>query len=421
MKRSSGEQFGDRDFESESEPPPAAHRDLPANQLRRLWAHIPELDGIRGLAILAVVIHHFAEFRPAGGLQTVVRTIYNLGWCGVDLFFVLSGFLITGILLDTLESPDYFGSFYGRRVLRIFPLYYTFLLLYFHGAVPLAHALGKWPEVNADAEGWFWLYLQNWKAVMGDEPMNITHFWSLAVEEQFYLVWPTVVYFVGQRRLQWICLGMIVGALALRCFWHAGPSGEVLYMATVTRMDSLAVGALAAILVRNGKPLETLRRRLGAIAAAAGGGFAALFVGLFVAGARTDHSAPYIRTWGYSLLGTTFACLVAYCAINSRTGNPVCVLMRSGFLTRLGKYSYCIYIVHMIIAYFFLRAAHNVSAALGPASNLPLSWLSAAAGLAASYGVALVSWNLLEKRCLALKRYFPYSLGEKMHQPNMLH
>jgi peptidoglycan/LPS O-acetylase OafA/YrhL len=389
---------------------PAARLDLTRKQPREAGAHVRELDGIRGLAILAVVIYHFADFSPVGGLQAAVWTVSKLGWCGVDLFFVLSGFLITGVLIDTRECPEYFKSFYGRRMLRIFPLYYAFLLLYFHGALPLAHALGKWPEITTEAEGWFWLYLQNWKAVMGYEPLNITHFWSLAVEEQFYLVWPAVVYFALRRRLLWICVGMAAMGLALRCIWQTHPNGgTVLYMATVMRMDTLAFGALAAVLVRDGRFRETLRGLVGAMTVVTGGGFAALFVVLFVTGRRNDQGAPYIRTWGYSLLAATFACLVIYCVLNAGTKNRVCVLMRSGVLTRLGKYSYCIYVVHMLIAYFFKKAERTVAAMLGPSFNIPLSCLTEVAGLAASFGVALISWNLLEKRCLALKRYFPYS------------
>src|SRR5215469_344071 len=105
-------------------------------------AHIPELDGVRGLAILMVVIYHAGQIQADTFVERWIKTAVCFGWSGVDLFFVLSGFLITGILLETKSSPQYFTSFYGRRALRIFPLYYAVLVLYFHVAVPLAHQLG---------------------------------------------------------------------------------------------------------------------------------------------------------------------------------------------------------------------------------------------------------------------------------------
>src|SRR5580700_10788924 len=108
--------------------------------------HVPELDGIRGIAILMVIVYHAGQIIPHNTVESVLEWGVCFGWSGVDLFFVLSGFLITGILLDTTTSPQYFTSFYGRRALRIFPLYYATLLLYFHLAVPLAHGLGYWPE-----------------------------------------------------------------------------------------------------------------------------------------------------------------------------------------------------------------------------------------------------------------------------------
>ena len=164
---------------------------------------IKELDGVRGIAILLVLLHHF---EPPAGLPTAIVAGAYLGWSGVDLIFVLSGFLITGILLDTRDSPNYFTTFYARRALRILPLYFLTTLIYFR------------LEPNP-LERWFWSHLSNWKSAFGQDVPALSHFWSLAVEEQFYLVWPLVVILSPKRAMPRVCLcrGEFVGiAMPLR-------------------------------------------------------------------------------------------------------------------------------------------------------------------------------------------------------------
>lgn len=370
--------------------------------------HLPELDGIRGIAILLVVYYHAGQFVPDGGLQDVYVLVCILGWCGVDLFFVLSGFLITGILLDTRESPDYFRSFYGRRAVRIVPLYAVFLLLYFHVAIPLAHHLGKWPEISSAGEIWFWTYLTNWRAAWGYEYKNISHFWTLAIEEQFYLVWPAVVFFAGRRSLRWVCLSLIAGSLLLRSFWDI-PGERSMLMATPMRVDSLAFGALAALLMRDPQWAPKLAGWTGKAAAAS----FLLLLGVFWlardSAVPTDPRAPYVSTYGLTLLGVLFTCLVLRCAL--KQGVRFRSLMRWRPLRRMGKYSYCIYVVHLPISYFCIKVENAWRTGRGLGSNIPLSLFTTAACVALSYGVALVSWNLLERRFLELKKYFPYRNG----------
>src|SRR5947209_10880356 len=135
-------------------------------------SRIPELDGIRGIAILMVLMVHFGS---APGLPSAVGAVVEFGWAGVDLFFVLSGFLITGILLSTRQHEGYFSTFYRNRTLRIFPIYYAFLLV----ALVLAP---EWKQVA------YWLYLGHFMNA-SDQPIKyMRHFWSLAIEEQFYLL-----------------------------------------------------------------------------------------------------------------------------------------------------------------------------------------------------------------------------------------
>ena len=156
---------------------------------------IPALDGLRGIAILLVLIHHLTIYRPEGGLDSWIAAVPLFGWCGVNLFFVLSGFLITGILLDTRDSPVFYRSFFARRVLRIFPLYYGVLFLGF----VLAPLLLPMPDAYGRHQLWLWTYLANFAMPFGKGEPAFSHFWSLCVEEQFYLVWPFLVRRSGLR------------------------------------------------------------------------------------------------------------------------------------------------------------------------------------------------------------------------------
>jgi len=179
------------------------------------------LDGLRGVAILLVLFLHFIIGQGVPAPSVLVDWwfigIVRAGWMGVDLFFVLSGFLITGILLDTKGSRHYFRQFYTRRVLRIFPLYYGSLVLFLILLPTLFPDDQVLHDLHADAV-WFWTYLYNVKvAAAGFTPSSaLGHFWSLAVEEQFYLIWPIVVLCLGRRHLLGAFWAGVVGALLCR-------------------------------------------------------------------------------------------------------------------------------------------------------------------------------------------------------------
>ena len=155
----------------------------------RVRGQLPELDGIRGLAILVVLLHNVGYFdEPADSLALkLLRVAFGAGWTGVQLFFVLSGFLITGILLDTKRDAHYFRSFYLRRILRIFTLYYLTLAVAF---VLLPHLvdLDEWPARARHSQSWYWTYLINWTGPFLGAVPGFPHFRSLAIDEQFYLV-----------------------------------------------------------------------------------------------------------------------------------------------------------------------------------------------------------------------------------------
>jgi peptidoglycan/LPS O-acetylase OafA/YrhL len=190
--------------------------------------HIPQLDGMRGLAILLVLFAHSAI---AFTRVPAFRWIENYGNLGVQLFFVLSGFLITRILLDTKDTPHFFRNFFVRRALRIYPLYYVLLGFVVFSGLVHQHGVRWWPYI---------LYLSNIIYGAGTEPSPLGPVWSLAVEEQFYLVWPFVVSVVSRRGLERLCVAMIVGAVGLRL------TGVMQFHNTLVQLDALAAGALVA-------------------------------------------------------------------------------------------------------------------------------------------------------------------------------
>lgn len=349
---------------------------------------IPELDGVRGLAILLVLAVHFGlTANPPEPLYSLLR----LGWSGVDLFFVLSGFLITGILLDTRESPHYFRSFYMRRALRIFPLYYAFIAAFFFAVLPLAHALQR-PVPPGPAQGWYWLYLSNWQSALGPDYAFLSHLWSLSIEEQFYLVWAPVVLWLGRRHLPALCTVLIVGAPVLRYLWRDHPySPEFLYRLTPFRVDTLAWGALLAVIVRREASLSRLLRLAKPLAAVSAVALAAIFLRF-----GTKNSQPVVAVAGYTLFGILYFFVV----LAGFRGWPP---LRASWLRTFGKYSYGVYVLHFPLVGYFYLAMEPVARWIGP---IPAAISAFAVGSAIALGLARVSWILIERRFLAWKERF---------------
>jgi len=376
--------------------------------------HVPVLDGLRAVAILGVMLMHFTIVEPrilqASNLpDRVLWQIGLAGWVGVDLFFVLSGFLITGILLDTKGGEGYFRNFYMRRVLRILPLYYGSLVVLFlvipMVAPAIVHDIGR----LSHGQVWLWTYLSNiaigitgsWQAV----PPLTGHYWSLAVEEQFYLLWPLVVYSVSRSRLLSVALGLWVGALALRIamLW-LGVSPTSVFVLTPTRMDGLAAGAAVATLARHPGGLLAVRQ---AIKRALSGGAVGLALIVLATGTLGQYDA-IMQTAGFTLLSSTFAALLAFLLL-AEERSLVHRFLAHPWARHIGMRSYALYVFHPWALKATARAwkAHLVPLVgdSGMAEQI-MFWLVC---LAASLAAAEVSWHLLEKRCLALKRFFPRS------------
>jgi peptidoglycan/LPS O-acetylase OafA/YrhL len=359
--------------------------------------HIRELDGLRGIAILLVMLHHFW---PTRGILAPWKPLAHLGWIGVDLFFVISGFLITGILLDTRESPRYFRNFYARRALRIFPLYYLFLALAFL-LIPLAQGGPWWESEFVSTSGsplWYVLYGSNVReAITGHEPAYVlAPLWSLSIEEQFYLSFPLVVVLVSPRSLRRLLLALVLLAPLWRTvtmlLWPANE--RIQYLATFSRMDVLALGGILALLFRSKEMLllrpATTRRLL--LLALAGCGIAFALTGL-------DRTQPFCRTAGYSLVGLLFALLICWTAQNR--GLPATGWLRFGPLCSLGTICYGTYLLQRPAEVIVGKLASRVGLA-SDLDSLPGLFVKCVAAV----GIAFLSWNCFEKPLLSLKRRF---------------
>jgi peptidoglycan/LPS O-acetylase OafA/YrhL len=376
-------------------------------------SHIAVLDGVRGVAILLVLIFHFSIYghglAPSGlFIDRLYYRVSGAGWIGVDLFFVLSGFLITGILYDAKESKHYFRNFYARRVLRIFPLYYGALILFL---IVLPWLRPDHSGLNSMARDgvWYWSYLSNVKFALDGWPQfgAIGHFWSLAVEEQFYLLWPALVLTLSRRQLQIACLVCVIGALAVRIALSAHGNNTAAFVLTPARIDALAVGAYLAVTARGPEGLHRLSRLALPIAALLS--LAALVI--FVLRKGFAGYDPVVSTIGLTILACLFGAVLVV-ALTSAHDTFVARAFGSSFLSFFGRYSYGIYVFHHPILFF---KTGLVPLALVPSvfgSQLLRQLVFVVIATAVAVTLAFSSWHLFEKRFLKLKTFFPYRSPE---------
>jgi peptidoglycan/LPS O-acetylase OafA/YrhL len=340
-------------------------------------ARIRQLDAVRGIAILVVIFHNQSTKYPSLHLQG----IFANGWMGVDLFFVLSGFLITGILIDTKSSEGYFRNFYARRCLRIWPLYYAaiaFMLV----AVPLLQPSTAEEIYTRSSPWWSYpIFLQNF---LVQSPTHATGLlavtWSLAVEEQFYLVWPWIVWFASEAQLRRFAVAVIVLSAPLR-YWLLSSFGVDLYQNTFCRLDGLMAGAFLAMLARSAtlNPEKFIPRAWILLGVAGPLAFALEAMGM--------------RWLVYSCSAMASAAFVYLAIFENRRWFRAALTSR--FLVYTGTISYGLYLLHKIP--FDVEDALHLD-------RYPA--LVFAAGLAASYALAALSWRIFEKPILELKRFF---------------
>lgn len=372
-----------------------------------LAQHLPTLDGIRGLAILMVVVHNVAS-REVGLIDNlVVKIIHALsetGWIGVQLFFVLSGFLITGILLDGKNSPHHLRNFYIRRGLRIFPLYYAFLIFFFI-ILPLFNSSPEWSSNTQSHQVWYWLYLINWVQPFHRD-IEFGHIWSLAIEEQFYLLWPLLVYHVRSKTLVYVCIFLVISAAIFRSMLlHFLPETGVnaAYTFTIARYDALAIGALVAIICRNEAWYYFFNKRSLSL-------IIFLLVTILITTA-INHSFSPAKGIGAEFHQTFIALLFGlfiFISIppNKEKSSLLYRALSNNILVKYGKYSYAIYLFHIPVKYFwFSRFSLPAENYHGLTKLWPIAY-NVTAILLISTVLAIISWYILERPCLKLKRHF---------------
>lgn len=382
--------------------------DIFANLQQIIRGRMPELDGLRGIAVLSVVWHNGiwgSHWETHGTLARLLNLSAGIGWVGVQLFFVLSGFLITGILLDEKNSPHHLRNFYVRRVLRIFPLYYATLIFFFI-ALP---ALGVNPVLDIDRNAqqiWYWLFLSNWSIPIIGGPGALSHFWSLAVEEQFYLVWPFAILLLSQKGLAKLCLLLVATALIVRiglieynleyATWRA-------YEFTFARWDALAIGALLALAVRNRVWHAWVQVVVYRLVVAA-----LLYILVFIAiehnYAPVEHGIAAINQTVAALL---FAGLI-YLGITSFSPSSESWrrFLNNSALRKVGKYSYAIYVIHYPLLVFFNLHINQYLEGFNTEYPLLFTPARVIAVAVISYFLAVCSWYVLEQPFMRLRRFF---------------
>jgi peptidoglycan/LPS O-acetylase OafA/YrhL len=337
---------------------------------------IPQLDVVRGIAILIVMVHNASH----NLLTLPFQGLWEYGWMGVDLFFVLSGFLITGILFDSKQTEGYFKNFYARRCLRIWPLYYSVLFLMFVVIPLLRPSIGALVIVRSTPRWSYLFYLQNFLVphpTGSVGPLGTT--WSLAIEEQFYLVWAVVVRFCSYSQLRWsaitvICLSPLVRGFLL--LHHVN-----LYPNVFCRLDGLMAGGLVALGVRakTFRPVNYLK---------------AAWIGLFLSLALAFVSETLKARWITFSFSSLASAAFVYLALFA-TQRWFRKVMTNRVLAYTGTISYGLYLLHKLpfdAEQIFRLGRHPV--------------LELLAGLAASYAIATLSWFIFEKPFLKLKSFF---------------
>jgi peptidoglycan/LPS O-acetylase OafA/YrhL len=340
------------------------------------------LDGMRGIAILSVMVFHFSCVFQNGAsrLDHWVVSLASHGSRGVDLFFVLSGFLITRILIRSRDSENYLQSFYMRRVLRIFPVYFLYIFIVFA-------IMGRLnPAGFANTRLWPYLaYVSNWQKGTGLFDPHLNHIWSLAVEEQFYIVWPLLVLLCPPRRLLGVSAGVCLLALGLRIFATGHLAPQMMFRMTAFRADALAGGAIIAVIFESERRAELLKRF--AIPAAA------FILLLLLALHRTSYSQAV--EFSGIVVGCAAAIFLAAQHNPAALGHPL--------LATIGKYSYGMYVYHVLLGsliWSWLKTTQSII----PMAVLRWSYFPIAG--ASVFAIAWLSYRYFELPFLRLKEKF---------------
>jgi peptidoglycan/LPS O-acetylase OafA/YrhL len=380
---------------------------------------IPELDGLRGAAIFLVILWHYFYFFPATDHhpQGTLRSLYlfferciALGWSGVDLFFVLSGFLIGGILLEAKLSPSYFQTFYMRRFFRIIPIYFLWILCYIawralSGPVLLKGATGpespgSWGQIFAH---FFFVQNLGFISYSGVAAAWFVSTWSLAVEEQFYLIAPLVVRYVTGRKFAALLIAVVLSApvfrICIHTYYHAATNLDPAYILMPGRADALALGMLAALSWRNAGFRSWLADHPGVLYIL----FWLLLSGVvLLARYAPDQHLLAMESFGYTWIACFYVSVLLLAL--SRPAGPLASLTRMAWLRALGGVSYCMYLIHQTMNLLFRALLLPPALGNGNWRNLVAPVFAAVA----TYGLALISWRHFEGPLLQRGYRFKY-------------
>jgi peptidoglycan/LPS O-acetylase OafA/YrhL len=354
--------------------------------------HFIPLDGLRGLAILLVATGHlFYRFY-----------IFKFGWIGLNLFFLLSGYLITKRLFYHIGSKPwyYFRNFYARRILRIAPLYYGCLLIFF---IVLPLFSRKYQEVFGslyDIQWWYWLYISNWRQVFYGLPPNplFFHFWSLAVEEQFYLVWPVIFILLRsfKQRLAFVFVLLSV-SLLIRIYYRGDTS---VYYNNFTAAEPLLMGCLLCILEKKNK-LNSIYKIIRTLAF-----LSTVSLAIILFNNNDLHiTNPTLLLVGYLNIDLIWAYLLFILLCRLERNVFIARIFSSRILIWLGIYSYGIYVFHWIVLQLFINK-YELWAKLNGFSEPFAYWSTRIAGTVIILVISYMSYHLYERRFLLLKKYF---------------
>jgi peptidoglycan/LPS O-acetylase OafA/YrhL len=369
--------------------------------------HIKLLDGIRGWAIIFVMLYHFTiSFQQTRGLNSfdfLFAKIFGTGWLGVDLFFVMSGFLITSILYKSINNPSYFKNFYVRRLLRIFPLYYGVLFLLLIVIPTLSNSLAEKTAVMQENSFWFWSYLVNWKvAQLGTfNGFQSGYMWSLAVEEQFYIFWPLFVR-VFYKKLIKASLFLFAISLAFKSIaFYLGLTATTIYTMTFSHMDGLLLGSIFGVLFVKGTLSSEIIKNLKLASCLS-------VVVIVVIALYTGGFSFYNKI--VASLGVTCASII-FCYVLIKTvyvGNSLLLqtLFSNHFVIRCGQLCYGLYLLHQPIGVIISEKVISTNAFEIGGSYLPATLINVLLSFSLSLLCAQLSYTFFELHFLKLKKYF---------------
>ena len=344
-------------------------------------AYFPQLDGFRAIAVILVLLVHSGFF------------LFNAGWIGVPIFFVLSGFLITRILLNAKTSQHYFRAFYSRRILRIFPIYY--LVLFF------CLAWGITMKSNVSQFYYYVFYMQSFTISHNVQPPFCNglmgHTWSLSVEELFYLVWPAVIYFFSRKQLISLCVLLSLFSFSYKIIQIFYGTEQTALLSGAGNLDCLMAGSFLSLYVCSGQRsfAQTQRKWLILI----------LVLTLSLIGAQYFQFPTKILFLCKILLSVSTAWLsffVILFFVSKQQHSPeISRFFSNRVLIYIGKISYGLYLYHMLIYRFISSCLFHYKMSLDPIFELFLK-------ISITFLVSVISWHLIEKPLLSLKERLTY-------------